>query len=749
MDRTCAPTCRNGARDGDETDLDCGGSCPPCVAGLACIGAADCLSGFCRNNECEAPTCNDEVMNGTETGVDCGGTCRLRCNIGEGCVINEDCPQRGHCSIGGFCVSDTCGNGEFQADNGEECDGDAGLEQCRDDAQCFCNAECKLVAPCPAESLQRCRSQFNPVQVLEGESGAQLGWSLATHSFEDRDAEGQGFVKLNIGARNYQSGIARRHGVAIILRTPGQDNEPFSLFPIGALPFLDAGINLGQDQFGWSVCSSAKYDAAGGLRHNEDIGAVYLDALDDGGIPVNERPFKLEYRGACGNGVRETGEGCDDGNLSDGDGCASSCVSEAAACSDGVQNNGETGVDCGGGCEPCDNLQACGTHLDCQSGLCVEGQCQPCGPETLCQGSTRCLDGRCLPFHVENFGSAVTCNNRGDMAIGAYGRPVAEDSNQSAGRMYLTRASAQGGLESLNINMVELAEENTRWFGYRAAMNDEYLLVGAEASPVERENQRLPLSGRAFIYKLDSTDASGRPAVAELTAGDQANIHDRFGSALAIGPNIGGSGTQVFVGAYNDASTGSIPFPNGVDDSMRLSERHFGNGAVHVFRRAAAEFQLAQKLMADRPIPGENFGFSIASTEGQRPGDHLLVIGAPAYGVSALERDYGRDHVLPMRGAVYVFQYSNLDNRWEQIARLEAPAELAQAGSLFGLSVAVTDELIIVGAPYALDNPQLAQNPDNRRNGRVFVYSRAEIERTDFYCYVSDPSRCAPLYEVK
>ena len=104
---------------------------------------------------------------------------------------------------------------------------------------------------------------------------------------------------------------------------------------------------------------------------------------------------------------------------------------------------------------------------------------------------------------------------------------------------------------------------------------------------------------------------------------------------------------------------------------------------------------------------------------------------------------------MPMRGAVYVFQYSNFDDRWEQIARLEAPAELAQAGSLFGLSVAVTDELIIVGAPYALDNPQLAQNPDNRRNGRVFVYSRAEIERTDFDCYVSDLSRCAPRYEVK
>ena len=77
------------------------------------------------------------------------------------------------------------------------------------------------------------------------------------------------------------------------------------------------------------------------------------------------------------------------------------------------------------------------------------------------------------------------------------------------------------------------------------------------------------------------------------------------------------------------------------------------------------------------------------------------------------------------------------------------PAKFAQAGTLFGLSFAITDELIIVGAPYALDNPQRAPDRNNSRNSRVFVYSRAEIERTDFDCYVSDLSRCAPLYEVK
>ena len=41
--------CFNGVQDGDETGVDCGGSCAPC------------------------PTCDDGIQNGGETGVDCGG----------------------------------------------------------------------------------------------------------------------------------------------------------------------------------------------------------------------------------------------------------------------------------------------------------------------------------------------------------------------------------------------------------------------------------------------------------------------------------------------------------------------------------------------------------------------------------------------------------------------------------------------------------------------------------------------------
>jgi hypothetical protein len=44
--------CTNGVRDGDESDVDCGGSCPRCAAGKSCVANTDCQSGSCRAAVC-------------------------------------------------------------------------------------------------------------------------------------------------------------------------------------------------------------------------------------------------------------------------------------------------------------------------------------------------------------------------------------------------------------------------------------------------------------------------------------------------------------------------------------------------------------------------------------------------------------------------------------------------------------------------------------------------------------------------
>jgi hypothetical protein len=50
-----------------------------------------------------------------------------------------------------------------------------------------------------------------------------------------------------------------------------------------------------------------------------------------------------------------------------------------ATCTDGIKNANETGVDCGGWCDPekkCADLMGCLSSDDCQSGVCRLNICQ-------------------------------------------------------------------------------------------------------------------------------------------------------------------------------------------------------------------------------------------------------------------------------------------------------------------------------------------------------------------------------------
>jgi len=95
-DGACAEaSCDDGVRNGDESDIDCGGACEACDDDRACASDGDCASGVCSDEACAIPSCDDETRNGAETDVDCGGGCG-ECSHGAGCESDEDCAT-GHC----------------------------------------------------------------------------------------------------------------------------------------------------------------------------------------------------------------------------------------------------------------------------------------------------------------------------------------------------------------------------------------------------------------------------------------------------------------------------------------------------------------------------------------------------------------------------------------------------------------------------------------------------------------------------
>lgn len=82
----------DGIKDGNETDVDCGGSSSPaCADGKGCLVASDCTSDVCTGGKCQAPSPTDGVKNGDETDVDCGGAKAPKCATGKGCSVTADC----------------------------------------------------------------------------------------------------------------------------------------------------------------------------------------------------------------------------------------------------------------------------------------------------------------------------------------------------------------------------------------------------------------------------------------------------------------------------------------------------------------------------------------------------------------------------------------------------------------------------------------------------------------------------------
>lgn len=99
------PTCDDGIRNQDESDVDCGGdTCDPCGQDEMCGDNADCDSGLtCDGGTCQAPpACDDNRMNGTETDIDCGGDTCDPCATAEMCGDNGDCRSNATCN-GGIC----------------------------------------------------------------------------------------------------------------------------------------------------------------------------------------------------------------------------------------------------------------------------------------------------------------------------------------------------------------------------------------------------------------------------------------------------------------------------------------------------------------------------------------------------------------------------------------------------------------------------------------------------------------------
>lgn len=142
--------CSDMDQNGNETGVDCGGDdCLPCEAGEGCLLPTDCESLVCASSGsgeliCQEANCDDETQNGDETDIDCGGSCQQGCGVNKKCEEPEDC-NSGVCR----CTQDVC---QCQAptcldnvENGQEIDIDCG-------PGLLCEGKCKAGRECEADA---------------------------------------------------------------------------------------------------------------------------------------------------------------------------------------------------------------------------------------------------------------------------------------------------------------------------------------------------------------------------------------------------------------------------------------------------------------------------------------------------------------------------------------------------------------------------------------------------------------------
>lgn len=103
------PSCEDALKNQDETDVDCGGSCSPCLEGQTCALPGDCTSG-----KCEAGVCAPE---GCQSDADCAPLADA-CNTAScdpntaACVLTPVMPGE-PCDDGDACTTvDTCLEGQ-------------------------------------------------------------------------------------------------------------------------------------------------------------------------------------------------------------------------------------------------------------------------------------------------------------------------------------------------------------------------------------------------------------------------------------------------------------------------------------------------------------------------------------------------------------------------------------------------------------------------------------------------------------
>lgn len=322
--------CSDGQQNPTESDVDCGGECTQkCADGQRCGGTGydlgnsdnDCQNHVCSNGHCGL--CFNGNFEPGEADTDCGGVCAAKCADGRHCNGSSDC-------ISGVCNNNVCaaeqtpahcsnstadyGEGETDTDCGGECAG------CQNGQHCGGPADCQS-------------------------SWCEYGWcgGLCYDHVQDN-----GETDTDCGGPCANYGIRCQEG-----QYCSSDNDCVSMSCDEQNGVCDAGGG-GGDHCTDSTKNDGEVgvDCAGSCTAKCGLNGGCLQVSDcQAGLWCSPKSSMIQTYGSPNNG--DWTYTCTDNS-----------------CLNGIKDNDETDVDCGGSsCDKCQLGQACAGGSDCLSGL--------------------------------------------------------------------------------------------------------------------------------------------------------------------------------------------------------------------------------------------------------------------------------------------------------------------------------------------------------------------------------------------
>jgi len=301
----------------------------------------------------------------------------------------------------------------------------------------------------------------------------------------------------------------------------------------------------------------------------------------------------------------------------------------------------------------------------------------------------------------DRFGASAAI--AGNLAV--VGAAYEYDGATSPGSAYVFRTT-DGGLTWIQTEKLAASDtDRPNRFGVSVAISGDLVVVGAWDEDVVSN------SGSAYVFRTTDGGLTWKQSD-KLTANDK-SLHERFGFSVAIDSDL------VVAGAYrvdDDGSrsgssyifrttdggltwtqTGELATPArdhefgisvAISGDVAVLGTHYnddldsGSGSAHVFRTDDDGLTWAQTdvLTSNDSAESDRFGVSVAIS-GQ-----VAVIGA----------HYDNDDAALESGSAYVFRTTDGGVTWTQTERLTASD--ADEGDRFGVSVAISGDIVIIGA---------------------------------------------------